>query len=594
MSNTYYDSQLTAAEIEAALEAIDGVITPANNGKVLAIENGGIVAKDVSEYTDTAVLVSKSISANGNYDPASDNADGYSSVAVNVPNSYAAGDEGKVVSNGALVAQTSATKTQNGTYDTTLNNEIVVNVSGGGGTLITKTITQNGVYDATDDSADGYSEVTVNVSGGSSRLPDGYAELKYLITKKDATKSVTAIPVSVSVGDVFEFKYGKDTIPNDLFVPFGVLESSGTDFRFNVGMDNNQKRIFCGRGSICLDDDPTVTSDGSVTSYGNTVTSGDIVQKIKVLRIDTNNQKYLWYGSYVSTYDSYVLNGLKVYEVIAKRNNAVFFDCIPCLKNNNGSFQVGVYELISETFYTVPFDAGPFVGGNLKSKTITQNGTYDPADDNADGYSEVTVNVGDDWESLTDYIESSGTQWIDTGYTANDNTKVELVANVNTINAQYCALFGARNGDYEHATKEFLAYRDNNSTVFYVGSKPGKASFANSGYFGYKSKYTFSKTSICVQNADGYTCIGGGVNGGSVDNENSMYLLSFNQAGSDSGADAHCSAKLYRARIYESGTLVHEFVPWTDTNDVVCLKDTVTGNLKYNAGTGVFTRGTDS
>lgn len=33
----------------------------------------------------------------------------------------------------------------------------------GGATLITKTITENGVYDATDDNADGYSEVTVTV-----------------------------------------------------------------------------------------------------------------------------------------------------------------------------------------------------------------------------------------------------------------------------------------------------------------------------------------------------------------------------------------------------------------------------------------------
>lgn len=33
-------------------------------------------------------------------------------------------------------------------------------------TLITKTITENGTYDAEDDNADGYSEVTVNVSGG--------------------------------------------------------------------------------------------------------------------------------------------------------------------------------------------------------------------------------------------------------------------------------------------------------------------------------------------------------------------------------------------------------------------------------------------
>lgn len=64
---------------------------------------------------------------NGVYTPPTGK-NGISQAVVNVANSYAAADEGKVVSNGALVAQTSTTKTANGTYDTTLNNEVVINV----------------------------------------------------------------------------------------------------------------------------------------------------------------------------------------------------------------------------------------------------------------------------------------------------------------------------------------------------------------------------------------------------------------------------------------------------------------------------------
>lgn len=79
----------------------------------------------------SAVLVDKTITENGEYDPADDSADGYSSVIANVPNTYVAADEGKVVSNGALVAQTSETYTVNGTYDTTLKNSVTVNVSSG-------------------------------------------------------------------------------------------------------------------------------------------------------------------------------------------------------------------------------------------------------------------------------------------------------------------------------------------------------------------------------------------------------------------------------------------------------------------------------
>lgn len=84
------------------------------------------------ESIPTPNLDTLSVIQNGTYTPASPK-NGFSSVAVNVPNSYAAGDEGKVVSNGELVAQGSDSVTQNGTVDTTLISSLTVNVSGGGG-----------------------------------------------------------------------------------------------------------------------------------------------------------------------------------------------------------------------------------------------------------------------------------------------------------------------------------------------------------------------------------------------------------------------------------------------------------------------------
>lgn len=71
-----------------------------------------------------------SVTENGEY---SEEGTAYSPVTVDVPNSYTQSDEGKVVSNGALVAQSSDTVTENDTYDTTLINSLTVNVSGGGG-----------------------------------------------------------------------------------------------------------------------------------------------------------------------------------------------------------------------------------------------------------------------------------------------------------------------------------------------------------------------------------------------------------------------------------------------------------------------------
>jgi hypothetical protein len=77
---------------------------------------------------DEVVLVQKSITANGTYNPAGDSADGYSGVSVDVANSYTTEDNGKVVSNQQLVAQTSKQITQNGTHDTTTNNSVSVAV----------------------------------------------------------------------------------------------------------------------------------------------------------------------------------------------------------------------------------------------------------------------------------------------------------------------------------------------------------------------------------------------------------------------------------------------------------------------------------
>lgn len=61
---------------------------------------------------------------------------GFVSAVGAIGNTYTAGDEGKVVSSGALVAQGSDTVTVNDTYDTTLISSLTVNVSGGGGSNI--------------------------------------------------------------------------------------------------------------------------------------------------------------------------------------------------------------------------------------------------------------------------------------------------------------------------------------------------------------------------------------------------------------------------------------------------------------------------
>lgn len=139
-------------------------LTTVNNA-TKTLETKGTWLEDDLTLVDVSgggsTLITKNISANGTYNASSDSADGYSQVTVSVPasavdtgtkqitangngqdvvgyasvdvavpNSYTAGDEGKVVSSGALVAQTAhadvTPTTSDQTIDTTTNNSVKV------------------------------------------------------------------------------------------------------------------------------------------------------------------------------------------------------------------------------------------------------------------------------------------------------------------------------------------------------------------------------------------------------------------------------------------------------------------------------------
>ena len=142
MAHTFYDSELTAEEIEAALEAIDGVIVPANNGKVLAIENGGIVAKSVTDYTDQE-LQAKTVTPSASQQTVSPDSGyyGLSSVTVNGDADLVAGNIKKDVEIFGVT----------GSYE-----------GSPAPTLQEKTATQNGIV-LPDSGYDGLSKVTVAI-----------------------------------------------------------------------------------------------------------------------------------------------------------------------------------------------------------------------------------------------------------------------------------------------------------------------------------------------------------------------------------------------------------------------------------------------
>lgn len=109
------------------ITSITNQYTASDEGKV--VSSGQLVAQTSTTAT-----------ANGTINTTTNN-----EVVVNVPNTYTAGDEGKVVSSGSLVAQTAypTTITENGTYNTTENNSVTVNVASTGKQIEPLTITNS-------------------------------------------------------------------------------------------------------------------------------------------------------------------------------------------------------------------------------------------------------------------------------------------------------------------------------------------------------------------------------------------------------------------------------------------------------------------
>lgn len=125
-------------------------LTTATN-QTRTLDTAGTYLEDDITITDVTTIPTGtkniSITANGT---TTEDVTSYASASItaNVPNSYTASDEGKVVSNGSLVSQSSATYTENDTYDTTLVDEVTVNVSGGA------SVTAQDIYDGTFPSGD--------------------------------------------------------------------------------------------------------------------------------------------------------------------------------------------------------------------------------------------------------------------------------------------------------------------------------------------------------------------------------------------------------------------------------------------------------
>lgn len=174
-----------------------------------------------------------------------------------------------------------------------------------------------------------------------------------------------------------------------------------------------------------------------------------------------------------------------------------------------------------------------------------------------------------------EYIESTGTQYIDTGIKASKTLKVEADIDVSLASGRVMILGDYTSGSY------FSWWRQNTTIYAYYGSN-NKTLAELTGKRKYISNNTNNIWSIDTSQIT--------VTPNSSDfskNGNNLYLFSVNNGGNYNKA----SMKLYSCKIYDGNTLVRDFIPVKTTTNIYGLWDKINKVFYKNAGTGTFTGG---
>lgn len=178
------------------------------------------------------------------------------------------------------------------------------------------------------------------------------------------------------------------------------------------------------------------------------------------------------------------------------------------------------------------------------------------------------------------YIQSSGTQYIDTRFKPNQDTRVVCKA-ICPVSTNTNWLFGVRNGN---ASAEF-GFVASASGYYLACYNTSQVQFANS--------YNSSGT-IDVDNNKGITTITANDITGSVTGVSGTFNCNYNLVlfGGNTAGSVTCGTNtIYSCQIYDNGTLVRDFVPCINPSNIVGLFDLVSGTFYDNAGTGTFIAG---
>lgn len=363
------------------------------------------------------------------------------------------------------------------------------------------------------------------------------------------------------------------------YTQLNYIQSTGTQY-IDTGVMPNQdtvmivKMAFLGTASDNIAGARNSSNDGTnrcgLVTFGATSKIGALfgTASIQAINIDTEVHEYTldktglmidgtsygdaYSGSFSCTYpitlfawnngaDGIVKNKSQIYGCKLYSGSTLIRDFTPC-KNPSG--EVGLYDYVTKAFY------GNAGGGSLP-----------------DGYTEL------------EYLQSTGAQYIDTGFKPNQDTRV--------VCKTVCQVSSAANWVYGARTSN-----SSNQYTFLGASAGTYASGFATAAVNFPSSLNTTNPIVVDKNKTVTT-----INGGNATtNTAATFTAPVNLAlfaVNTNGTISYGKVKLYYVQIYDNGTLIRNMVPVKNSSGTLGMYDTVNGVFYTNAGTGTFVAGAE-
>lgn len=191
------------------------------------------------------------------------------------------------------------------------------------------------------------------------------------------------------------------------------------------------------------------------------------------------------------------------------------------------------------------------------------------------------------YDAEIEFLQSSGTQYINTGISPSTNFECEVKAEFTQNQAGFDTLLGSYTNNTAFGVA--LAISGNSSKLNGGYIQFGSASIVSSiktlGLHTYKSSLKNNTLKINVDGTEDSTSFGSG-----TPSANTMYLFARNKGSGTIGN--YSKAKVYYCKIWNGGNLVFDAIP-VRVGSTGYMYDRVSGQLFGNSGTGSFTLGND-